>query len=66
MKLPAHSRIHLVFHVSLLKAFVGDPIAAHADLLPDMRPEETTNIPFTIIDSKLIATTNGMHCEVLV
>jgi len=66
LKLTAHSRIHPVFHVSLLKAFVGDPEAAHADPLTVMRTEEATNTPLTIIDSKLVPADNGTRRMVLV
>jgi len=66
LKLPAHSRIHPVFHVSLLKAFVGDPEAANADPLPTIINDETIVTPLTIVDSKLVPSEAGSRRMVLV
>ena len=66
LKLPTHSRIHPVFHVSLLKAFVGDPETANADPLPTMTSDEPVVAPLTIIDSKLVPSEAGSRRIVLV
>ncbi|RZB76074.1 hypothetical protein D0Y65_034535 [Glycine soja] len=66
-------RIHPVFHVSLLKAFVGDPTAVEADPLPIMGADavtddhkEAAHTPFTILDSRYVTTESGLRREVLV
>ena len=66
LKLPTHSRIHPVFHVSLLKAFVGDPEAANADPLPTMVSDEPAAAPLIVIDSKLVPSEAGPRRMVLV
>ena len=66
LKLPDHSRIHPVFHVSLLKAFVGDPEMANADPLPTMVSDEPAAAALTIIDSKLVPSEAGPRRMVLV
>ena len=66
LKLPSHSRIHPVFHVSLLKPFVGDPATANADPLPAMTNDESATVPLTVIDSKLVPSDDGPRRMVLV
>ena len=66
LKLPDHSRTHPVFHVSLLKPFVGDLETANADPLPTMANDEPAAAPLTVIDSKLVPSDDGPRCMVLV
>ena len=66
LKLPDHSRTHPVFHVSLLKPFVGDLETANADPLPTMANDEPTAAPLTVIDSKLVPSDDGPRRMVLV
>ena len=66
LKLPSHSRIHPVFHVSLLKTFVGDPATANADPLPTMASDEPAATPLTIFDSKIVPSEDGPRRMVLV
>jgi len=66
LKLPSHSRIHPIFHVSLLKAFVGDPTTTNVDPLPAMASAKPAAAPVIILDSKLVPSEDGPRCMVLV
>ncbi|XP_025983196.1 uncharacterized protein [Glycine max] len=66
LKLPSHSRIHPVFHVSLLKAFVGDLTTTNVDPLPAMASDEPAAAPMIILDSKLVPSEDGPRRMVLV
>lgn len=66
LKLPVHSHIHPVFHVSLLKPFVGKPEAVSTDPLPAAFNDETIATPLAIVDSKLIPSKVGPKRMVLV
>lgn len=65
LQLPPNSKIHNVFHVSLLKKCVGEH--GEAGSLPPIA--ETGNYPGTpvlILDKRLVKKQSKMGCEVLV
>jgi len=67
LQLPDHSKIHPVFHVSLLKAYIA---AADANRSAELPPEDVNNKPIvkplTIIASKVVPSETGPRRMVLV
>ena len=67
LKLPDHSRIHLVFHVSLLKAYIaGANTSSSADLPSEAIDNHPVIKPLTIVASKIIPSDAGPRLMVLV
>jgi transposase InsO family protein len=59
LKLPSSSRIHPVFHVSLLKAKIGNSAAISAHLPPDVDPANPRWYPARILDRGIFKKGNG-------
>ena len=67
LQLPIHSRIHNVFHISLLKPYVtGEPPHVSAELPPTAIDNDPVVAPLAIITSKLIPSERGPTRMVLV
>jgi hypothetical protein len=54
LHLPPSSRIHPVFHVSLLKKTVGDHITTHTDLPPVADDGELLLEPKCVLDTRWV------------
>lgn len=66
LELPEGTRIHPIFHCSLLKPFHGDPAISQTPSLPDQFFNNQPIIsPLAILDTRRAATTEGSW-EVLV
>ncbi|CAM8999668.1 unnamed protein product [Rhodiola kirilowii] len=66
LKLPASARVHDVFHIALLRRFVGDPSTITQRFptqLEDLRP---TLIPDTVLRTRKIQVPNGWKTQWLV
>ncbi|KAF7831702.1 putative nucleotidyltransferase, Ribonuclease H [Senna tora] len=65
LDLPATTKIHLVFHISLLKPFVGDMAnMLTPDTLPCFAKDELS--PYAILDSRVIEVAGNSKKQVLV
>ncbi|KAF7835948.1 putative polyprotein [Senna tora] len=65
LDLPSTSKIHHFFHISLLKAFVGDPtMVTIADTLPV--PDKGDLSPYGILDSRMVDVAGMTKRQVLV
>ncbi|KAJ9562552.1 hypothetical protein OSB04_007712 [Centaurea solstitialis] len=65
LNLPADSRIHNVFHVSLLNKKIGTH-AASSNLPPVSETGEFIRFPLKILDKRMVKRRNGEASEVLV
>ena len=66
LQLPKHSKLHLVFHVSLLKKNIGRKIVARI-APPKVNAEEQPLIcPATILDKRIIKRNNQVVTQLLV
>nr|GEV69198.1 hypothetical protein [Tanacetum cinerariifolium] len=66
LALPASSKIHLVFHVSILKAFVGSDSVEVAGLPEELQDEQPVEQPFTIYDTRRVLRNGSPKRKVLV
>ena len=67
LALPKHSRIHPVFHCSLLKPFIGSPASTQAtNLPPSVVDNQPVPVPLAILGHKTVPTDAGPKEFVLV
>ncbi|KAL0289870.1 UNVERIFIED_CONTAM: hypothetical protein Sangu_2599200 [Sesamum angustifolium] len=66
LSLPPESRIHPVFHASLLKSFHGDPAVVPIVDLPQLPDPVPVLIPSAILGHSTVHTTDGARSQVLV
>lgn len=66
LELPANSKIHPVFHVSLLKKKVGDGVVIQTELPLTGKDGQLQLEPLAVLDRKLINRNNRPHTLVLV
>lgn len=63
LKLPDHSSVHPVFHLSLLKKVTGNVMPEHSPLPPDI-PD--VQVPEQVLDERMYPRSNRLHRQLLI
>ena len=66
LKLPETARIHLVFHISVLKKFVGSSKQPYLSLPLTMSANGPIVQPITVLDSRVILRSSTQVKQVLI